>query len=586
MTAEKVILKNLIKNDDYVRKVLPFIDEEYFSNSHERIMFSHVRDYFNQYNNTPSKEALGIIISNDKKINEKDFESIKETLTEINDDNEQTNTDFLIHTTEKFCKDKAIYNAIIKSVNIIEGKDQKLDTGVLPKLLSDALAVSFDNHIGHDYIDNYQERYEFYHRKENKVPFGLDYFNRITSGGVSEKTLTVILAGCVHPDTKVKIRFKKKMIWTEKEVNISEIKELLEDGYEVEVSSPDDWVKVNYFIDKGLWEEYILQTNDGRIIRCNQDHLFETQHGWLPANHLVNMQSVKFLNITGEYVDGKVEKTNNMIPIVDINVEHKNHRYYTNGISSHNTGVGKSLFMCDMASSTFMGGKNVLYITLEMSEERIAERIDSNLLNVPITEMRKLSIDNFSKKISAVKTRTGGKLVVKEYPTASANVNHFRTLLNELQIKKNFIPDIIFIDYLNICTSSRMKVGSNVNSYTYIKSIAEEIRGLAVEFSIPIVSATQTTRSGFCLSLDTKIIINDGEVIPIEDVKVGDKVLSNTEYNIVTYVFPKRKKKLYKVTTKSGKSILCSEEHIFPTKNGDRSLKTGMGVGDFLLIRD
>lgn len=356
MTTEKVILKNLVKNEDYVRKVLPFIQDEYFGNSHERIFFSHVRDYFNQYNSLPSVEALAIVFSNDKKINEKDFELIKNTLEEISSSTEDTNTQFLINTTEQFCKDKAIYNAILKSVNIIDGKDEKLDKGALPKLLSDALAVSFDRHVGHDYIENSDERYDFYHRVENKIPFGLEYFNKITSGGISEKTLTVILAG---------------------------------------------------------------------------------------------------------------------------------------------TGVGKSLFMCDMASSAFMMGKNVLYITLEMAEERIAERIDSNLLNIPIIEMRKISEENFNKKISAVKSRTNGKLVVKEYPTASANTNHFRSLINELQMKKNFVPDIIFIDYLNICTSARLKVGSNVNSYTFIKAIAEEIRGLAVECSIPIVTATQTTRSGY-----------------------------------------------------------------------------------------
>jgi len=356
MTLENIILKNLVKNDDFTRKTIPFIEEEYFSNSHERIFFSHVKNYFNQYNSLPTKEALAILVSNDKNINERDFESIKETLEEISNDTDETNTQFLIDKTEQFCKDRAIYNAIIKSVNIIEGKDDKLDKGALPKLLSDALGVSFDRNVGHDYLENSDERFEFYHRKENKIPFALDYFNRITSGGISEKTLTVILAG---------------------------------------------------------------------------------------------------------------------------------------------TGVGKSLFMCDMASSVFMMGKNVLYITLEMAEERIAERIDSNLLNVPIVEMRKLSEDNFNKKLTAVRSKTTGKFVVKEYPTASANANHFRVLLNELAMKKNFVPDIIFIDYLNICSSSRLKVGSNVNSYTYVKSIAEEIRGLAVEYSVPIVTATQTTRSGY-----------------------------------------------------------------------------------------
>lgn len=444
MTLEKIILKNLVKNDDYIRKVLPFIQEEYFGNSHERIFFSHVKTYFEQYNSLPSKEALAIIVSNDKQINERDFESIKETLKEIADDNEETNTNFLINETEKFCKDRAIYNAIIKSVNIIEGKDEKLDKGALPKLLSDALGVSFDNHVGHDYIENSDERFDFYHKKENKIPFALDYFNRITSGGISEKTLTVVLAG---------------------------------------------------------------------------------------------------------------------------------------------TGVGKSLFMCDMAASNFMMGKNVLYITLEMAEERIAERIDANLLNVPIVEMRKLSEDSFNKKLAAVKSKTSAKLVVKEYPTASANVNHFRVLLNELVMKKNFVPDIIFIDYLNICTSSRLKVGSNANSYTYVKSIAEEIRGLAVEYSIPIVTATQTTRSGYCLDPNTLVICRTGNK-KLDEVIIGDELLSNNGWNKVKTIFPKTSKKMYKITTESGKTIVCSEDHLFPTESGEKNIKSGLCLEDKLFINN
>jgi hypothetical protein len=286
-------------------------------------------------------------------------------------------------------------------------------------------------------------------------------------------------------------------MWYEKETSIAEIKTLLDNGYEVEVDSPDGYVPVNFFINKGIYEEYVLQLSDNNEVKCNEGHLFETNQGWITAKVLEQSNSYwEFITKDGLKI-GKVIKTNNKIPIVDINVNHPNHRYYTNDVSSHNTGVGKSLFMCHVAASSLLQGKNVLYITLEMAEERIAERIDANLLNVPIQQLVDLPKQIFESKIANLSKKTQGTLIIKEYPTASAHSGHFKALLNELALKKSFRPDIIFVDYLNICSSSRYKSNFSVNSYSYIKAIAEELRGLAVEFNVPIFSATQTTRSGY-----------------------------------------------------------------------------------------
>lgn len=285
--------------------------------------------------------------------------------------------------------------------------------------------------------------------------------------------------------------------WKEEEVSILKIKELLEKNYEIEVDSPDGWVGVNYFVDKGMWKEFVLEfENDWnhRPVRCNENHLFETTFGWKKATDIVN-KLLYFLTRDG-WKKGRVIETDNMIPIVDINVNHSNHRYYTNGVSSHNSGVGKSLFKCHHAASCLAQGKNVLYLSLEMAEERIAERIDANLLNIAVDDLAKLSKEDYIRKFSKLRDSKSGKLIIKEYPTASAGANHFRLLLNELNLKKNFVPDIIFVDYLNICSSSRLRMGSTINSYTYVKSIAEELRGLAVEFNIPILTSVQLNRSG------------------------------------------------------------------------------------------
>lgn len=360
MKLETTILRNLIYNEDYLRKVLPFLKGEYFAENSEKIIFAEIISFTNKYNKPPSIEALGIAIKEKNSITDDQIERTFSYLEEIKNNKEtETEVRWLVDKTEKFCQEKAVYQAILGSISILDNTEKLQDKGQIPKILSDALAVSFDTSVGHDYLNDSDERYEFYHKKEERIPFDLDYFNKITKGGLPKKTLNIALAG---------------------------------------------------------------------------------------------------------------------------------------------TGVGKSLFMCHVAAGAMSKGYNVLYITMEMAEEKIAERIDANLLNVSLNDLMELPKDVYEKRVERIRGNTTGKLIIKEYPTASASATHFRTLLNELNLKKSFVPDIIFVDYLNICCSSRIKTGANINSYTYIKSIAEELRGLAVECNVPIVSATQTTRSGFTSS--------------------------------------------------------------------------------------
>jgi len=351
---EFLVLRNLLHNEEYLRKVIPFIKKEYFENTNQRIVFEEISSFVEEYNELPTKEVLGIEVERRKDINEQSYKDILHLVSSLDD--VVAEFDWLVNTTEKWCRDRAIYLALMDSIQIADGQDEKRNRDAIPNILSDALAVSFDNHVGHDYLQDYEQRFALYHRKEEKIPFDLEFFNRITKGGLSNKTLNIALAG---------------------------------------------------------------------------------------------------------------------------------------------TGVGKSLFMCHFASSILLQGKNVLYITLEMAEERIAERIDANLLNTNIQEITELPKLIFENKIINLSKKTQGTLIIKEYPTASAHAGHFKSLLNELALKKSFKPDIIFIDYLNICASSRYRGNSNINSYTFVKAIAEELRGLAVEFNVPIVSATQTTRSGY-----------------------------------------------------------------------------------------
>ena len=355
LKIEEVALSKLILEEDYCRKVLPFLKDEYFDALSNRTLFNTLTEYINEYDTTPEPTALKIEVEKRRDITEDIFREIVSFLDNL--DHDQYNEDWLLDTTEKWCKERAIYLALMESVKIADGQDKTRTKDAIPSIMSEALGVCFDDHVGHDYINDSTDRYDFYHRKEEKIPFDLDYFNKITKGGLPNKTLNIALAG---------------------------------------------------------------------------------------------------------------------------------------------TGVGKSLFMCHVASSILLQGRNVLYITMEMAEERIAERIDANLLDLPIQQLSDpiLTKDRYVAKIDGLRKKTQGRLVIKEYPTASAHVGHFKALLNELSLKKGFQPDIIFVDYLNICASARYK-GNIVNSYTYVKAIAEELRGLAGEFNVPIVSATQTTRSGY-----------------------------------------------------------------------------------------
>jgi len=351
---ETTILRNLVFNEEYSRKVIPFIEPDYFEQRSEKVIFEEITKFIVKYGSAITTEALRIEIENRTDLTETEVKETRDITTSLDDS--PVEKQWLLDTTEKWCRDRAIYLALMESIGIADGQDEKKNRDAIPSILSDALAVSFDNHIGHDYLNDYEERYESYHRKEDRIPFDLEYFNKITKGGLPNKTLNIALAG---------------------------------------------------------------------------------------------------------------------------------------------TGVGKSLFMCHQASSVLLSGRNVLYITMEMAEEKIAERIDANLLNVPIQDLTDLPRSTFENKVTTLSQKTQGTLIIKEYPTASAHSGHFKALLNELALKKSFRPDIIFIDYLNICASSRYRQSGTVNSYSYIKSIAEELRGLAVEAEVPIVSATQTTRSGY-----------------------------------------------------------------------------------------
>ena len=352
--VEFLVLKNLLHNEEFLRKVIPFIKPEYFQDTNQKVVFEEISDFVNQYNETPTQEVLSIEIEKRTDVTEQSFKELVQLVSCL--EPEPQEFEWLCDTTEKWCKERAIYLALMESIQIADNQDDKKSPDSIPSILSDALSVSFDNHVGHDYLNDYQERYELYHKRENRIEFDLEFFNKITKGGLPNKTLNIALAG---------------------------------------------------------------------------------------------------------------------------------------------TGVGKSLFMCHMASATLLQNKNVLYITMEMAEEKIAERIGANLLNVNIQDIVELPKQTFETKVNNLAQKTQGTLIIKEYPTASAHSGHFKSLLNELALKKSFRPDIIFIDYLNICASSRYRAGSNVNSYTVIKSIAEELRGLACEANVPIVSATQTTRSGY-----------------------------------------------------------------------------------------
>tara|TARA_B100001094_G_scaffold333124_1_gene408784 strand:- start:17179 stop:18573 length:1395 start_codon:yes stop_codon:yes gene_type:complete len=460
VSTEKTILANLVNNDPFMRKVLPFIKEEYFSDRVDRKVFKVINEFVSKYKNAPDKDALFICISESGDMSESEFNEAKELIRDITSyDNKDADDKWLIDNTEKFCKDRSIYNAILESISIIDGKSEN-SKNHLPKLLQDALSVSFDVSVGHDYVEDYENRYDFYHKRETRIPFDLEFFNKITNNGTPPKTLNICLAG---------------------------------------------------------------------------------------------------------------------------------------------TGVGKSLYMCHHASNCLTQGKNVLYITCEMAEERIAERIDANLMDITMDELRDLPKTMYEKKIDAVTKGMSGKLIIKEYPTATANVNHFRALLEELSMKKKFKPDIIFIDYLNICSAARFTNAANVNSYMYVKAIAEELRGLAVEHEVPIFSATQTNRTGFS-STDVGLedtsesfglpatadfmfaLISTDELDSMNQIMV--KQLKNRYNDLVSnrkFIIGvnRAKMKLYDVNSLEQEDLVCSGQSTYSRDDLDSKVKKGKVFSDW-----
>lgn len=456
--TEKLVLEKLITNENYARTVLPFLKIDYF-NVDTGIIFETIYNFYDKYNSKPTKKTLGVELSK-KKFSNDQKENLSSIYAEIDGNEDSTNQDnheWLKDTTEKWCQEKALTNAIFDSIDIIEGKSKDLKKDAIPSIVQDALAVSFNRDIGHDYIDDFEKRYEFYHSDIERIPFDIPLLNSITRGGLPRGTLSAVAAG---------------------------------------------------------------------------------------------------------------------------------------------TGVGKSIFLCHSAASYITSGQNVLFISLEMSEESIGERVDANLLDIPVNDLPSVPKDKFTSKINDLKRKTLGKLIIKQYPTSSAHVGHFRALCDELKMKKNFVPDVIIVDYLNICASSRVRYSSGANSYTVVKAIAEELRSLAIEYNVPVLTATQLNRGGNeqdaevditntseCIDVDAEIELRDGTKKKIGDVNVGDQITSNDGYKTVMLVHHKNTKTGYKIRTKSGKEIVVSEDHAFPTERGRISIKDGLQVGDKLNVK-
>ena len=495
---EHVVFENLLGSDEYIRQVLPFLSADYFDTRVDRELFKMIDTFFANHNAAPTKKILKLQIEDSEQFKQEEYTEAIETIDALGE--AEVNKEWMLERTEQFCRDKAIFNAITKAISILDGREKEMSKDSIPSMLQEALSIAFDKSVGHDYLGDIEERYDFYHMKQDRIPFHLDILNKVTKGGTPKKTLNAILAGCVHPNTKVKIRIRERMpiMWIEQESTVGALQSLME-TYDIEIDSPDGWVPVAEYVDKGEWEEYVLDIGEHKI-RCNENHLFETTLGWYSAKDILSLQEnhVKKLHILTK--DGfsdlyNLSKTGNMIPIVDVVIDHPNHRYWTENVSSHNTNVGKSLFLTDHASGALKMGYNCLYITMEMAEERISERIDCNLMDVRLDDLYRMKKADFVSKLSEVQSKTKGQLVVKEYPTGGAHAGHFRSLLDELKQKKNFVPDVVYIDYLNICASQKYK-SNNYSSYFAIKAIAEELRGLAVEYNFCCWTATQANRGG------------------------------------------------------------------------------------------
>lgn len=441
MSIEQTILSSIIDNEEYSRRVLPHIKPEYFQNEQDKQAFILIKSFFDKYNKTPTKQALLVDLDSVENISETVYKGTYDLITGLPKSSETT--EWLVDKTEKFCQDKALYNAILESIQIMDNKKSDIPKTAIPKILQDALAVSLETKLGHDYLEDAESRFDFYHNKVSRIPFDIEILNKITKGGVPKKTLNIILS---------------------------------------------------------------------------------------PTN------------------------------------------------------TGKTLIMCHMASAYLKEGKNVLYITLEMAEEEISKRIDANLLNVPIDDLMLIDKANFVSSIQRIKSKYKGRLKVVEYPTSTASAAHFRHLLSELKAKEEFIPDVIFIDYINLCASSRLKSAAVANTFLVVKSVAEEIRGLAVESLATIWSATQTTRTGLCLDPSTIVTTKTGSK-RIGDLTTGEFVLSNDGWNKVVHIFPETKKKMFKITTESGKEIIASEDHLFPVESGkEKNIKNGLCLQDKLQI--
>jgi replicative DNA helicase len=496
---EEQVLHGLFFNPDFAKHVLPFLKEEYFTETSKKTVFKAVDEFVSKYNVLPSKDEIIVSLRTNNKLSEDSVTKAECVLAEVASSRiKEPSQAWLVEHAEAWIKERSVYNSVLKCIEIINDEEQSRDQ--LPDILKDALSISFNKSVGQSLTD-VEERFEKLHAESVRIPFDIDMLNTITGGGLPKKTLTLLIAGCVHPDTKVKIRTRQKSMqqWHESISTVGRIQQLMNNS-DVEIDSPDGWVPIAEYVDKGIWDEYILQI-DGHLIRCNENHLFETASGWFSAKELFDLDAnyIPHLNIltkSGYRTEYVIQKTGNRIPIVDVVIDHPNHRYWTENVSSHNTNAGKSMVKCSFASSYIKSGKNVLYITLEMAEERILERIDANLLQTNLGELEKWSKEKYVQRMSEVLPTITGKMVVKEYPTAGANVAHFRALLNDLQLKQEFVPDIIMVDYVNIMSSVRYKAGNNVNSYSMVKSIAEELRGLAIEFNVPIISSTQFSRSG------------------------------------------------------------------------------------------
>lgn len=496
MIKAVTILKNLVRNSEYSGKVLPFLKREYFESQAEQRLFDVIKSYIDKYSITPKINSIMIELEGDRSIPVGVYDKIIEIVGFIEEDEEREDLPWLMDMTEGFCKDRALYLALTKAIDISDKSAQgskNISLGEIPELLTEALSVSFDTHIGHDYTASAIERYSAYKNGLNKIPFDISLMNELTNGGVTRKTFNMVTAGCVHPDTLVRVR---RNMEDEMVVKISEIEQLL-DKYEVFIDSPDGFVPVTEFVDKGEWDEYILKDLNGNDVRVNQDHFFETSTGWVAAKNMTDGVN-RVLKPDGEFHDVTVQKTGNRIPIVDLVINHPNHRYFANGFSSHNTNVGKSLILCHLASHYLQLGMNVIYFTGEMSEDKIGERIDANLLNVPINSLRDLSESDFLWKTRKRFEPLTSKLIIKEYPTSTVSSNHLEHFIKELRLKKKFKPDVIIVDYLNIFVSSRVSLGGTKGgSYEYLKLISEELRALAVRHNAVLWTASQLNRDGY-----------------------------------------------------------------------------------------